>query len=78
MTPVEQFGRNLFLARRRAWLSQEQLAARAGLHRTEIGLLERGKREPRLITILKLLDALEAQPQQLLRGLHGETRRATP
>lgn len=78
MTPTEQFGRNLFMTRRRAWLSQEQLAAKAGLHRTEIGLLERGKREPRLITLLKLLDALEAQPQHLLKGLYGETKRTLP
>ncbi len=69
MTAKERFGRNLFITRRRAWLSQEQLAARAGLHRTEIGLLERGKRDPRLSTLLKILDALEAKPEQLLEGL---------
>lgn len=69
MTVKERFGRNLFITRRRAWLSQEQLAARAGLHRTEIGLLERGKRDPRLSTLLKILDALEAKPEQLLEGL---------
>ncbi len=69
MTVRERFGRNLYMTRRRAWLSQEQLAARAGLHRTEIGLLERGKRDPRLSTVLKLLDALEAKPEHLLEGL---------
>ena len=52
MSPTEQFGRNVFMARRRLGLSQETLAIFAGLHRTEIGLLEQGKREPKLTTIL--------------------------
>ena len=69
-----EFGRNLFLERRRAWMSQEKPAARAGLHRTEIGLLENGRREPRLSTLLKLSEALELDPQRLLKGLGAETR----
>ena len=75
MSVVEQFGRNLFMARRRAWMSQEQLAARSGLHRTEIGLLEKGQREPRLTTILRVLDGLAVDPNDLLKGLRAETRR---
>jgi transcriptional regulator with XRE-family HTH domain len=66
---AEQFGRNLFMARRRAYLSQEQLGKRAGLHRTEIGLLERGLRVPRLDTIVKVADGLEVPPGALLAGL---------
>ena len=69
MSVAEQFGRNLFMARRRAYLSQEQLARRAALHRTEIGLLERGLRVPRLDTIVKLADGLEVPPGTLLAGL---------
>jgi transcriptional regulator with XRE-family HTH domain len=78
MTPVEQFGRNLFMARRRAWMSQQQLATRAGLHRTEIGLLEKGKREPRLTTLINLLDALGADPRELLKGLKAEIGATAP
>ena len=40
---AERFGRNLHAARRRAGFSQEELAAFAALHRTEIGLLENGR-----------------------------------
>ena len=69
MTVGEQFGRNLFMARRRVYLSQEQLARRASLHRTEIGLLERGLRVPRLDTIVKVADGLEVPPGALLAGL---------
>jgi transcriptional regulator with XRE-family HTH domain len=74
---VERFGRNLFIARRRASLSQQQLATRSSLHRTEIGLLEKGHREPRLTTILKLLDALGAEPHHLFKDCGAETRRGS-
>ena len=63
------FGRNLRLLRRRADYSQEQLGARAALHRTEIGLLENGKRLPRLDTIIQLAGAMEMEPCGLLDGM---------
>ena len=66
---AEQFGRTLFMTRRRAYLSQEKLARLAGLHRTEIGLLERGLRQPRLDTIVKLADGLGVTPGVLLARL---------
>jgi Helix-turn-helix domain len=43
-----QFGRNLAHCRRRAKLSQEELAVRASLHRTAVGQLERGDGWPAL------------------------------
>lgn len=52
------FAANLRRARRRAGISQEALGFRAGLHRTEIGLLERGARMPRIDTVLKLAAGL--------------------
>ena len=52
------FARNLRAARLEAGLSQERLSALARLHRTEISLLERGARDPKLSTILRLADAL--------------------
>jgi transcriptional regulator with XRE-family HTH domain len=64
------FGRNLFMARRRAGLSQEELAPVASLHRTEIGLLERGARIARIDTLIKLAGgALELPPGDLLNGM---------
>lgn len=58
-SPVaRQFGANLRCARRRAGLSQEEVGLRASLHRTEIGLLERGARVPRIDTLVKLTVAL--------------------
>lgn len=63
-----QFGSNLQRYRRRAGLSQERLGYLAVLHRTEISLLERGRREPRLGTIVKLASALEVSLNMLIEG----------
>jgi transcriptional regulator with XRE-family HTH domain len=48
-------------ARRAAGPSQEELADAAKLHRTEISLLERWQRQPRLRTLLVLGDALDIE-----------------
>jgi transcriptional regulator with XRE-family HTH domain len=55
----QQFADNLRHHRERRDLSQETLAAICGLHRTEISLLERCKRSPRLETIVILARGLE-------------------
>jgi transcriptional regulator with XRE-family HTH domain len=55
---ARRFAANLRRVRRRTGLSQEEVGFRAGLHRTEVGLLERGARVPRLDTLLKLAAAL--------------------
>jgi transcriptional regulator with XRE-family HTH domain len=67
---ARRFGENLRRARRRADLSQEQLAQRAGLHRTEVGKLEKGGRVPRIDTLIRLADSAEAQPVELLEGIY--------
>jgi transcriptional regulator with XRE-family HTH domain len=64
-----QFGKNLAAARKRASLSQEELGFRAGVHRTEVSLIERGKREPRLETLLKLSRGLDVMPATLIDGM---------
>jgi transcriptional regulator with XRE-family HTH domain len=53
-------------------MSQETLGIRADLHRTEIGLLERGDRLPRIDTVVKLAGALDTTPNDLLAGLAWE------
>lgn len=66
---AEHFGANLCRIRKRAGLSQEQLSELASLHRTEIGMLERGIRLARVDTLIKLAGALEIDPADLLGGL---------
>ncbi len=54
----ERFGANLVWFRRKAGLTQQQLADRVGINRTVLSKIERGHRLPRLHTILKLVAAL--------------------
>ncbi len=69
MKPRERFAINLRKARQDTGISQEELGFRCELHRTEISLLERGGREPRLGTIVKLAGSLETTPEELCRGI---------
>jgi transcriptional regulator with XRE-family HTH domain len=69
MKPRERFATNLLKARQKKGISQEELGFLCELHRTEISLLERGGREPRLATIVKLCGALETTPEQLCEGI---------
>lgn len=63
------FGRNLAYCRRLAKLSQEDLAVRASIHRTAVGMIERGERTPRIDTLVKLTGALGVSADELLDGL---------
>jgi transcriptional regulator with XRE-family HTH domain len=66
---AEGFGENMRRVRRREGLSQEQLGRRASLHRTEIGLLERGGRVCRIDTLIGVAGALGVRPEELLEGI---------
>lgn len=55
--------------RRRAVMSQEQLAARSGVARDTISKLETGHRRAYPSTIHKLAAGLEVKPQMLLGGV---------
>jgi transcriptional regulator with XRE-family HTH domain len=54
----EQFAANLLRLRKHAGISQEALASSCDLHRSEVSLLERCKRAPRLETIVVLARGL--------------------
>jgi transcriptional regulator with XRE-family HTH domain len=65
-----QFAQNLRAHREKSGLSQEALAEACDLHRTEISLLERSKRSPRLETIVILAEGLGLNsPAELLKGI---------
>jgi transcriptional regulator with XRE-family HTH domain len=66
----KQFAENLRTHREKSGLSQEALAEACDLHRTEISLLERCKRSPRLETLVILARGLDlASPGELLKGI---------
>jgi transcriptional regulator with XRE-family HTH domain len=66
----EQFAENLRRHRLRLGLSQEKLGEICKLHRTEISLLERRQRSPRLDTIVTLAVGLKLSSVcELLEGI---------
>jgi len=74
---AEHFAANLSHYREQSGLSQEALAARAEIHRTQIGELLRGKQLPRLDTLIKLAGALNVSPCELIDGIRFEPAAAT-
>lgn len=71
----ERFGLNLWRSRRRADLSQEELANLVGLSRPHIGVLERGLDLPRIDTIVKLAAGTNVSTCVLLAGLEWQPGR---
>jgi transcriptional regulator with XRE-family HTH domain len=67
--PVVAFGKRVREAREARHWTQEELADRSGLTSVQISRVERGAREIRLTTLLRLIDALDVKPDKLLRGL---------
>jgi transcriptional regulator with XRE-family HTH domain len=66
---LERFGANVRVARLEREWTQERLAHESGLAVVQISRIERGKREVRLTTLLRLLKALDVSPERLLEGL---------
>ena len=52
-------------------ISQEELAARAGLHRTYISQIERGLKSPSLRSLAQIADALDTRLSVIIRKLEG-------
>ena len=62
---LKQFGKRIQDFRKQLGLSQEELAHRAGFHRTYIGMIERGERNITLSNLLKLSKALKIDIKEL-------------
>lgn len=62
-------GLNLKHYRETAGFSQEELAFNCGLHRTYISGVERGIRNPTVLVLQKIADALEIEPAWLLEKI---------
>lgn len=63
---IIKFGRNVQATRQALKISQEELAFRAGLHRTYIGMVERAERSISLQNAKKIADALNVKLDTLL------------
>ena len=65
---LRRFGQRVRVLREQAGLSQEALAAKAGIHRTYVGGVERGERNLSLKNIMRLAAALDVHPRELFEG----------
>jgi transcriptional regulator with XRE-family HTH domain len=63
------FGRLLKELREKRGLSQSQLALESELDQTFVSLLERGQRQPSLVSLFALCDALDVAPDVVIKGL---------
>jgi transcriptional regulator with XRE-family HTH domain len=70
-TVAERFAWNLRIARQRAGITQRELAARLGKHQRRIAGWESAECLPRTVAIVRLAEALEIDPGELLRETKG-------
>jgi len=66
------FGENVRKYRRLLNISQEELAHKADLHRTYIGMIERAEKNITLVNIEKIANALEVNIKDLLKNSNGK------
>jgi transcriptional regulator with XRE-family HTH domain len=66
-----ELGLRVRALRRQQNMAQDDLAEKAGLHRTQIGHVEQGTRDLRLSTVLKVAFALGVDAGELVAGLPG-------
>ncbi|TXG83565.1 MAG: XRE family transcriptional regulator [Sphingomonadales bacterium] len=62
-------GKNVRRYRQRADMTQEQLAFAAEIDLTYVGGIERGKRNPSVLVLVRIATALGTEPAELLRAV---------
>jgi transcriptional regulator with XRE-family HTH domain len=63
-----EFGERVREIRKEKGLSQEELAHKADLHRTYIGMIERAEKNITLVNIEKIANALDVSLNSLFNG----------
>jgi transcriptional regulator with XRE-family HTH domain len=71
-TLEQKFGWVVRRLRKSAGIAQEKLATMAGLHRTQVGLIELGRRGVTLPIVQKLADALGTTMAKLVAAVEAE------
>lgn len=66
---LEKLGEAIRALRQGRELSQEELAERAGVHRTYIGMIERGEKNVTILTMLRLSSALNVKVSEIMLSL---------
>lgn len=65
-------GRKVRNFRKTKKLSQEKLAYNAGLDRSFVGAIERGERNPTVLTIFRLAKVLDVHPMQFFEDIEND------
>jgi transcriptional regulator with XRE-family HTH domain len=76
--PKWAFGIVLRQARQGKGLSQEQLAAAAGLDRSFISMVERGIQSPNIVVLLKITEVLKVPAADLIAKTETAMRTGAP
>lgn len=66
---LKKFGERVRHLRKQKDISQEELAHRADLHRTYIGMIERAEKNITLLNIKKIADALDTSIHEIFKDL---------
>ena len=66
---IDNFGELIRSLRKKRGISQLHLSEVAGLDRTYISMLECNKKSPTLSTLIKIAEALEIKPSEILKRL---------
>ena len=66
MNILDNFGQKVRLERNKLGISQEKLASLAGVHRTYVGMIERGEKNLTITNIYKIAKALKVRARDLL------------
>ena len=75
---LASFGRAVRVLRTERGLSQERLAERAGIHRTYVADVERGRRNVGLVNVSRLAAALEVDLPTLMAALESARETVGP
>ena len=63
---LKKFGKRLQEIRKEKKVSQEELASKLHMHRTYVGMIERGERNPTVRTLYKIASSLKVKSSDLL------------
>lgn len=67
-SPQSALGRAIMRARRKSGVTQIELARQLGMHRTQLGHVEQGRKDFQLSTLVRIADALGIPLSMLVRS----------
>lgn len=69
VSTLKGLGKNVAKYRKQTGLTQEKLADIVDVHRTYIGFIEQGKRNPSIYNLIKIARALDTTVSEILKNI---------